>query len=109
MAIDLLTLSRKELEQLQGDIDKALVKVEDKERKAALAAAEEAAATHGFSLTDLVNSGLYGVKKGRNGPKSPPKYRNPENPEQTWSGRGRRPAWIAAAEADGKSLSDFKI
>ncbi|HRZ07519.1 MAG TPA: H-NS histone family protein [Candidatus Competibacteraceae bacterium] len=25
---------------------------------------------------------------------NPPKYRNPENPEQTWSGRGKRPAWV---------------
>lgn len=23
-----------------------------------------------------------------------PKYRNPDNPDQTWSGRGRRPAWF---------------
>ena len=25
-----------------------------------------------------------------------PKYRNPENPEETWTGRGRSPAWIAS-------------
>jgi DNA-binding protein H-NS len=25
-----------------------------------------------------------------------PKYSNPENPEETWTGRGRSPAWIAA-------------
>ena len=28
------------------------------------------------------------------GPVNPPKYRNPENPDQTWSGRGKRPAWV---------------
>jgi DNA-binding protein H-NS len=28
------------------------------------------------------------------GPVNPPKYRNPENPLQTWSGRGKRPAWV---------------
>ena len=25
-----------------------------------------------------------------------PKYRNPENPEETWTGRGRSPAWVAS-------------
>src|SRR5690349_737834 len=23
-----------------------------------------------------------------------PKYRNPENPEEVWSGRGRKPRWV---------------
>ena len=27
------------------------------------------------------------------GQKVAPKYRNPANPEQTWAGRGRAPAW----------------
>ncbi|HEV7216687.1 MAG TPA: H-NS histone family protein [Chloroflexota bacterium] len=26
-----------------------------------------------------------------------PKYRNPENPTQTWSGRGKRPVWFSEA------------
>jgi DNA-binding protein H-NS len=26
-----------------------------------------------------------------------PKYRNPENPAETWAGRGLRPRWLAAA------------
>ena len=25
-----------------------------------------------------------------------PKYSNPENPEETWTGRGRSPAWVAS-------------
>jgi len=33
------------------------------------------------------------------GPKAAvaPKYRNPENPAQTWSGRGKRPLWFSEA------------
>ncbi len=27
-----------------------------------------------------------------------PKYRNPENPKQTWTGRGKKPAWIVGVE-----------
>ena len=30
--------------------------------------------------------------KGR---KVPPKYRNPDDPTQTWAGRGRQPRWFA--------------
>ena len=37
--------------------------------------------------------------KGAKGPKSvvAPKYRNPENGTQTWSGRGKRPLWFVQA------------
>ena len=28
----------------------------------------------------------------------PPKYRNPKDSRQTWSGRGRRPAWFIEAQ-----------
>ncbi|NNG21652.1 H-NS histone family protein [Telluria aromaticivorans] len=36
------------------------------------------------------------------------KYRNPEDPTQQWSGRGRQPAWVKAWVASGKSLEDAK-
>lgn len=37
--------------------------------------------------------------QGGKGPKAAvaPKYRNPENPAQTWSGRGKRPLWFSDA------------
>jgi DNA-binding protein H-NS len=31
-----------------------------------------------------------------------PKYSNPENPEETWTGRGRSPAWAAALKENDK-------
>lgn len=31
-----------------------------------------------------------------------PKYINPENPEETWTGRGRSPAWIASLRENNK-------
>lgn len=36
------------------------------------------------------------------------KYRNPEDPAQQWSGRGRQPAWIKAWISSGRSLEDAK-
>jgi DNA-binding protein H-NS len=39
-----------------------------------------------------------------------PKYRNPDNPKETWAGRGNRPRWLAAALKHGKKkLSDFAV
>jgi DNA-binding protein H-NS len=38
-----------------------------------------------------------------------PKYRNPENRSETWSGRGREPKWLQHQIAAGKSREDFLI
>ncbi len=38
-----------------------------------------------------------------------PKYRNPENPAETWAGRGLKPRWLASALKDGKKIEDFAI
>src|SRR5277367_1387423 len=38
-----------------------------------------------------------------------PKYRNPENPAETWAGRGLKPRWLAAAIKSGKKAEDFLI
>jgi DNA-binding protein H-NS len=37
------------------------------------------------------------------------KYRNPENPAETWAGRGLRPKWLTAAVKGGKSVDDFLV
>ena len=36
------------------------------------------------------------------------KYRNPDDPTQQWSGRGRQPAWVKTWIESGKSLEDIK-
>lgn len=38
-----------------------------------------------------------------------PKYRNPANAEQTWTGRGKRPRWVEEAIAQGTSLEELLI
>lgn len=38
-----------------------------------------------------------------------PKYRNPANSTETWSGRGKRPRWLASELTAGKKLEDFAI
>ncbi|MDG1115800.1 MAG: H-NS histone family protein [Flavimaricola sp.] len=107
MTIDLNAMSRKELTTLAANVEKAIASLSDREKKAALEAAERAAAEHGYSLAELAAIGGKGAKRGK--AKTPAKYRNPENPDQTWSGRGRKPGWINAAESAGRSIADFAI
>jgi DNA-binding protein H-NS len=47
-------------------------------------------------------------KSRRKYPKVLPRYRNPGTAE-TWSGRGRRPRWVVAAEALGHTVEEFRI
>jgi DNA-binding protein H-NS len=38
-----------------------------------------------------------------------PKYRNPNEPSETWAGRGKQPRWLTAQLRSGKKLDDFRI
>ena len=38
-----------------------------------------------------------------------PKYFNPDQPSETWSGRGKPPRWLVAQLKSGKSIEDFRI
>jgi DNA-binding protein H-NS len=49
-----------------------------------------------------------GASRGSRGA-VPAKYRNPENPAETWAGRGLKPRWLAAALKSGKKIEDFSI
>jgi DNA-binding protein H-NS len=48
-------------------------------------------------------------KTRRKYPRVFPKYRNPQIPSETWSGRGKRPRWLVAAMKSGRKMEDFKI
>jgi DNA-binding protein H-NS len=42
-------------------------------------------------------------------PEVHPKFRNPNPPHQTWSGRGKQPHWIREVLAKGRQLDDLRI
>ncbi|MGY3615063.1 H-NS histone family protein [Bradyrhizobium sp. USDA 10063] len=42
-------------------------------------------------------------------PEVQPKYRNPDQPSETWAGRGKRPRWLVAQLRLGKRIDDFRI
>jgi len=49
------------------------------------------------------------AKPRRPYPKVLPKYRNPERPSETWSGRGLQPHWVRAQLRKGKKFDDLLI
>jgi DNA-binding protein H-NS len=104
--IDLSKHSLAELGVLKSDIDKSIRSAERKLRKDALAAAESAAKKMGFALSELVGTS---PKRRKSKAASPPKYRHPENPSVTWSGRGRQPEWYKEALAAGKKPEDLAV
>jgi DNA-binding protein H-NS len=42
-------------------------------------------------------------------PKVQPKFQNPQQPSETWSGRGKRPRWVSRLLEAGGNLDDFRI
>ena len=42
-------------------------------------------------------------------PQVAPKYCNPEEPSETWAGRGKQPRWLVAQLRSGRRIDDFKI
>ncbi|MFK4505772.1 H-NS histone family protein [Bradyrhizobium daqingense] len=51
----------------------------------------------------------HGARERRPYPPVLPKYRNPKNPSETWSGRGKQPRWLKAQLRAGKKLNDLLI
>jgi DNA-binding protein H-NS len=110
MNAELKLMTRKDLEKLRKDVDAALKNVESRELKMAHDAATKAAADFGYSLSDLAD--IAGSKKrGGSGPKSvsSPKYRNPADTSQTWTGKGRQPEWYKTEMANGTDPKTLEI
>ncbi len=102
--MDLNALSLKELKDLQTQVSRAIASFEDRKKKEALAELEEKARQMGFSLAELT-----GMQAARKRAPASVKYANPENPAETWSGRGRKPRWFIEAMAAGKSAESMSL
>lgn len=101
--MDFDKMSLKELRDLRTKLDRAISSYEDRRRREAIHAAEEAARAHGFNLSELTGAAP------RKGGTVAPKYAHPENPSLTWTGRGRKPRWVQENLDAGKSLEDLLI
>ena len=101
---DIETLSLKELKSLQKDLAKTISTSEARQKSEARAKLEAIAKEMGYSLSDLT-----GVEATATRAPAAAKYRHPENPSFTWSGRGRKPQWFVDALFSGKTLGDLSV
>ena len=106
MSLDLSSMSLKELKRLERDIANAIVTYDTRVKAVAIAELAAHARQLGFSLAELTG-GAVSAKRSRTA--AVDKYRNPANPSDTWSGRGRQPRWFAAALASGADATDLLI
>jgi DNA-binding protein H-NS len=112
MDISLEEMSEEELRHLIGSAQEILDRRIAQRAKQTLKEARRLAAEVGFdvSFTKAVEPEGKGRGKGAGTRgKAVQKYRNPENPEETWSGRGRPPKWVQAALAGGRTMADLQI
>ena len=78
------------------------------------------ARNEGYTIEELFGNGAPAVARSpKAGPKPvkarktlgkvAPKYRNPDNASETWTGRGKQPRWLAAFTGQGRGLDEFAI
>lgn len=105
-SIELNNLSEDDLKLLMAKAERTLRERHQQRIHSLRKEAEELAASLNMSVAEVF--GLSKSSKLAN-KKLPPKYINPVNPAQTWTGRGKRPHWLADALARGESLDKFAV
>jgi len=102
ISIDLSNLSVAELLEHRVEIDKAIEERTALEKEQVLEDMKALAADRGYDFSELV----FGKKPRK---KIKPKYANPKDSSQTWTGMGNKPKWIVKALEAGSKIEDFKI
>ncbi len=106
MAVDIKNLNHNQLTDL---ISKAQLRQDELHKEKVVKLRQKINTlikTEGYTFEDIFGTPR---KTKRSGGKVPPKYRNPANPAQTWSGRGKRPHWFTDALKAGKKEKDLAI
>lgn len=102
--MDLSTLTTMDLRALSSQVAKQIQVKEEAEKQQALDEIMSIARSIGVPLQDLVSS----VKSTPLRAKTP-RYANPSNRSETWTGFGRQPKWLKRHLAAGHSLDSTLI
>ncbi|CAN1513637.1 Hns DNA-binding protein H-NS [Burkholderiaceae bacterium] len=103
-----LKLEKEEQRLMSRNHDKTLAQIVQLAEKAGLSAAQISAAmgVKGKAKTSkAAGSKPAKAKRATAGKKVAPKYRNPADANQTWTGRGRTPLWVQALQTAGNLAS----
>jgi DNA-binding protein H-NS len=110
MAINLKGLSPKELKALIDGAHAQMEEARSSQIRTVREKIEGLLKSSGLSLDEVYPTRHGKTSKGAKKFTVAPKYRNPANPEQTWSGRGHQPLWmVAALKKRGVSMASFLI
>jgi DNA-binding protein H-NS len=94
-------LDKKEQVLKSKSHEKVLSKIVLMAKEAGLSASDIAKALNSGKPTKAGKSTKVAKKGALAGKKVAPKYRNPANPTQTWTGRGVSPTWVQELKAAG--------
>ena len=98
-------LSEDDLQAIIHRAEKALKEKQAIKRKEVILQIKKLADSIGVSV-DIKDIEVNSARKGK---KVAAKYRNPEDKEQTWTGRGVAPKWMQLFIDSGRDKSDFLI
>ena len=124
--MDLSKMSSADLRNLQEQLKRELKQRESHDRAAALKEIAAIADTVGVPLKDLVAGFGAGANAGNSGSGSggggsggkgrggrtgsvAPRYRNPADVTQQWTGRGRQPKWVKEWVDGGQDIAGLKV
>ena len=100
-------LSLDELLEAQKQLQEKL----QAEKHNAIAEIAERMKLMGISIADI--QGFFNhtkpVSSSKPNSSSKPKYRNPDNPDETWTGKGKPPNWFKTAIKKGKEKESMLI
>ena len=110
----LTSLSLSQLETLQKKVNREIQKRRSKAQEEGLKKIRLIAAEYGLTANELkgISSTKRSVTSRKNAKKRgpvAPKYRDPSNAENTWTGRGRKPKWVEAFLNGGGRLEQITI
>src|SRR5262245_53545588 len=100
---DLDRMSLRELQEFELKVQKARVSAQERNRTELRKKIETMVADAGFRLSDIFGG------RGGKGRTVAAKYANPDDPSETWTGRGRKPRWLNAKIQDGGKIEKYLI
>lgn len=104
-----LLAQREALLRQQADIDRQLAAARKAGQSEVITQIKALMHDHGITAEDLNGQARSGTKQSKaKGSTVAAKYRDQATGE-TWSGRGKRPRWLASAIAGGRQLQDFAV
>ena len=109
VSLDISALNIDQITELAGNAQAELASRRGQRGKDLRKELERRVTSEGYKLGDIFPELGTGATGGRQRRKMPVKFRNPQNPDETWAGIGRTPKWVQAILSQrGIDIAAFK-